>query len=242
MDPNNMNAAGMPNTPNQPVDSAQPVGPQTVEQALAEANMEVASKAGVPMGAPAKKSGKGMIYGMIIFMILAIGGIGFGVWAMMDGNMQKANLEKQISDLRAQNNQLQEQIAEGGDSSDGDSDTTPSVNTEDYIYVGEWGLKIKKPENLDGSAKVDGYDFERGGQTSDSLAIKMWNGSDLNVLQINYPMGSSCSEVSELCMEYNGAYYSFETYRLENNTMYQDDSISEDLINHFINPDNYSAI
>lgn len=116
MDPNNMNAAGMPNTPNQPVDSAQPIGPQTVEQALAEANMEVAS--GVPMGAPAKKSSKGMIYGMIIFMILAIGGIGFGVWAMMDGNMQKANLEKQISDLRAQNNQLQEQIAEGGNGGD----------------------------------------------------------------------------------------------------------------------------
>ncbi len=155
MEPNNMNSAGMPNMQNQPGMGSQSVGQNAMEQALAETSASPAP-ASVPMGAPVKKSGKGMLYGMIVFMILAIGGIGFGAWAMMDGNTQKANLEKQISDLRAQNNLLQEQIAEGSGSSDDDGGNTSAINPEDYIYVGEWGIKIKKPDNLE---YVD-YSFE----------------------------------------------------------------------------------
>lgn len=113
MEPNNMNPAGMPNMQNQPGMGSQSVGQNAMEQALAETSASPAP-ASVPMGAPVKKSGKGMLYGMIVFMILAIGGIGFGAWAMMDGNTQKANLERQISDLREQNNMLQDQIADEG--------------------------------------------------------------------------------------------------------------------------------
>ena len=49
-----------------------------------------------------KKGGKGMLYGMILCAILAIGGIGFGVWAMMDGNSQVAKKDEQIADLKKQ--------------------------------------------------------------------------------------------------------------------------------------------
>ena len=63
------------------------------------------------------ESGKGMLYGMILCAILAIGGIGFGVWAMVDGNSRKNSCEEQISTLKSriseliqQNTDLQVQI------------------------------------------------------------------------------------------------------------------------------------
>ena len=145
MGPNDMNAAKTPNTNNLS-------DPSAIEQAIAEVSASPTPMS-APMGAPVKKSGKGMVLGMIIFAILAIGGIGFGVWAMMDGNTQKTNLEKQISDLRTQNNQLLGQIA--GDDGGGE---VSAVDPEDYIYVGEWGLKIKKPEGL----STPSYKFAQG--------------------------------------------------------------------------------
>ena len=48
------------------------------------------------------KKSHGMLYGMILLAILAAGGIGFGVWAMMDGNSQVAKKDEQIADLRGQ--------------------------------------------------------------------------------------------------------------------------------------------
>ena len=58
-----------------------------------------------------KKGGNGMLIGMILCAILAIGGIGFGVWAMMDGNSQVAEKDKQIANLNrqlAEKNQINE--------------------------------------------------------------------------------------------------------------------------------------
>ena len=107
MEPNNM----APETSGTQGQSVTPTGADAIEQALAEANVEVASAVGVPMDTPAKKSGHGMLIGLILCILLAIGGIGFGVWAMIDGNTQKTNLEKQISNLQTQNSQLLEQVA-----------------------------------------------------------------------------------------------------------------------------------
>jgi uncharacterized protein HemX len=67
-------------------------------------------------GGEKKKGGNGMLYGMILCAVLAIGGIGFGVWAMMDGNSQKNSYEEQISALKKQNNELQEKIENNTDS------------------------------------------------------------------------------------------------------------------------------
>lgn len=60
------------------------------------------------------KRSKGMVAGMIILALLAIGGIGFGVWAMMDGNQKVAELNKQLADS---NNTSGEQ-EESGDTTD----------------------------------------------------------------------------------------------------------------------------
>lgn len=59
-----------------------------------------------------KKKGNAMLLGMIVFALLAAGGIGFGVWAMLDGNSQIAKKDEQISALKKQNNELQDKITE----------------------------------------------------------------------------------------------------------------------------------
>ena len=125
---------------------------QTIENTPASAPTPVLDNN--MMAAGGKKKSNGMLYGMILLAILAIGGIGFGVWAMMDGNSQKEQLNEQISALRKQNSELQEKVDNGGGSSssetiiDVDGGIDDTVNTSDYIYVGEWGVKIKIPEEL----------------------------------------------------------------------------------------------
>lgn len=112
-----------------------------------------------------KKSGKGMVFGLILCAILAVGGIGFGVWEMMDGETQKSGLNEQINALKTQNNELQEKLST---TTTVDTDTDGEVlNTTDYIYVGEWGLKIKIPEGL----STVSYEFSYG---SGNTKIAVW--------------------------------------------------------------------
>lgn len=99
------------------------------------------------------KKNKGMILGMVLFGLLAVGGIGFGVWTMMDGNAQKEALNSQISALREQNSELTGKM--GNDTENVEDEIIEDVNVEandvdvaGYIYIGEWGIKIKIPESL----------------------------------------------------------------------------------------------
>ena len=108
---------------------------------------------GIPRDGAAgeKKKGKGMFYGMILLAILAAGGIGFGVWAMLSGNQQAESLNSQIADLKQTNSELLDQMVMDTDEGDTIINVDNSANTVDtanYIYVGEWGLKIKIPESL----------------------------------------------------------------------------------------------
>ena len=59
-----------------------------------------------------KKGGNGMLIGLVLCVIAAVAGIGFGVWAMMDGNNQKNSYEEQISEMRQRNNDLQAQVSD----------------------------------------------------------------------------------------------------------------------------------
>lgn len=100
------------------------------------------------------KKSHGMLYGMILLAILAAGGIGFGVWAMLDGNSRAQKKDEQISQLQSQLAEKSEVVVDDDttvaeDDVEGDSVASTSVaNTADYIYVGEWGIKIKIPEEL----------------------------------------------------------------------------------------------
>ena len=104
-----------------------------------------------PMAAEpeAPKKGHGMLIGLILCLLLAAGGVGFGVWAWMDGNTQKDALNSQIAELKKQNNELRDKLSSKPEVEEDvtvDVETDSNVNTADYIYVGEYGIKIKKPE------------------------------------------------------------------------------------------------
>ena len=114
--------------------------------AVAPQSVPTAPENIMAQGVSAKKSNKGMIFGMVFLAILAIGGIGFGVWAYMDGNAQKDSLNLQVADLKTQNAKLLEQIS--GDEEE-IIDENSDANAAGYIYVGEWGLKIKIPDSLE---------------------------------------------------------------------------------------------
>lgn len=114
MEPN-QNTAGMPGAST----AGQNMAATPVQSATA-APMQGATSESLPKdnmaAAPAnekKKGGSGMVIGLILCLLLAAGGIGFGVWMMMDGNMQKDVMNQQISALKKQNNELQKQIDEG---------------------------------------------------------------------------------------------------------------------------------
>ena len=129
---------------------------------------------------PTKKKGvNGMLVGLILCLVLAIGGVGFGVWAMMDGNTRVDELNNRIDILQAKNSEYMENLAElcdDGNENDGDGEESfddekndddggesvisDSTNGDGYIYIEEWGLKIKIPENLKIISYKYGFDGE----------------------------------------------------------------------------------
>jgi hypothetical protein len=155
-----------------------PVGTeQVVAEQVAVAQVEPAAAGSVVAEPEKSKKGHGMLIGLILCLLLAAGGIGFGVWEMMDGNTQKDNLNKQITDLKAQVNDLKDKLASASDSNGGDapvdSNTGNNVDTADYIYIGEWGIKIKIPEGLD----VDSYAFDTESEPeSTRVSVKLVEG------------------------------------------------------------------
>ena len=153
MQPQNNVQNGAPVAP-QPVKTA-PVVPQPVTAAPVKGEPK---KDNLFENAP-KKKGKGMLLGLVFCILLAAGGIAFGVWTMMDSKTQKEQLNSQISTLKTQNNELMDKLdAAVSSSNTTDETTTSNVDTANYIYVGEWGLKIKIPESLN----AVGYKFSEG--------------------------------------------------------------------------------
>ena len=146
----------------------QPAGP-AAEAGMASAGAPVNAASAAPKSpdptfdnGPSVVEGKGgkktgWIIGLVLMALIAAGGVGFGVWAWMDGNTQKDALNEQISSLKQQNNSLQEQLNNGDTIINIDTDS--DVDTSDYIYVGEWGLKIQILEGLN----YVSYEFEQHG-------------------------------------------------------------------------------
>ena len=169
------------------------------------------------------KKNHGMLYGMILLAILAAGGIGFGVWAMMDGNSRAQKKDEQILQLQSQLAEKSEVVIEDDttvvDDEGGDSATSTSVaNTADYIYVGEWGLKIKKPDNL----TITGYVYSmlpgytsvkitgntNGGQYLPGFADMSEQSPWLGIVS-RYPKGTEMSPMSPPALVFSDEQYDY---------------------------------
>lgn len=116
-----------PTQPTQPMPEAQPMGaaaqpmPEpavTMEQQMAAAmeetipvEMPVEAQAPI-MEAPKPKKSNGVLIGLIFAIVVALGGIGFGVFMLLNNNTVAADYEKQISSLKSTNANLQNQLDE----------------------------------------------------------------------------------------------------------------------------------
>lgn len=104
-----------------------------------------------PTNTPKKKSNVMLIL-VILFALLAAGGIGFGVWAMMDGNSRVEEAKKQCNSYETKCN-VPDDNKSDNNSDDNNNDNGGSANTDSsdsakYLYVNDWGVKIKIPDSL----------------------------------------------------------------------------------------------
>ena len=244
---NASNVSGAPlSTPNKSVESSKP-GSDVVFQ-------------------DKSKKSHGMLYGLILLAILAAGGIGFGVWAMMDGNSQVAKKDEQIASLNRQLAEKSEVVVDDGttvvdDDEGGDSTTSTSVaNATDYIYVGEWGLKIKIPDSLStvsyrfsheaGFTKVTVWGVDCSGgrcQFFPDYANVNENAHGMGSIT-RYPKGTTFNEGSSPTLVFSDESYDYYQYHPQ--MVYTTDNPSDEskwemdginIINEMLsNPDNYS--
>ena len=90
-----------------------------------------------------QNGGNGLKIATAIACIVAVCGIGFGVYGMI----QSSQKDNQVSDLQKQINALNDELSS---KNNGTTDSSPTVNDnpKDYLYIGEWGVKIKIPDGL----------------------------------------------------------------------------------------------
>jgi hypothetical protein len=188
------------------------------------------------------KTGKGLVAITIAASVLAVCGICFGAWAFLDGNTQKTNLNKQISDLKAANVQLLEQVEAANNTETNDDEDSTLTDAEDYIIVSEWGLKIKKPANWKNSVRI--YSFYNGyPQAADTLEIR--ESSERGAGVMVGVGGESCeSQVAaetNTCFEIDGQVVIVSELRGEL-APGEDSTASAEFLEHFNDFDNYSAL
>ena len=100
--------------------------------------------------------GKGWKVATVVASVVAVCGIGFGVYGMMQG-LQKNN---QISDLKVQikeedgtvtaieTPEIETTTDNGTTVTITDSVASEKVDSKKYLYVGPWGIKIAIPDSL----------------------------------------------------------------------------------------------
>lgn len=177
MQPNgNMPGVAQPASPVRPV---APVGP--TKPVNPAAPVKPAASAGGPTfdNGPSVVDGKGSkktgwILAVVLLLIVAIGGVGFGVWAMMDGNAQKDALNSQISTLKKQNSDLSEQITllneqidamnknssdkNGTEAGNGDVSFTTEV-TDGVLYIKDNNDNILVSDSAIGVTEIVSCDY-----------------------------------------------------------------------------------
>ncbi len=227
-----------------------------------------------------KKESKGMMMGMIMCSVLAIVGIGFGVYGMTRkpeekpaGDIANVGLETELSNIKQKYAVLQDYIKEleaSGTEIPEEAKTASesgSINDIDYasnryIYIGEWGIKIKLPEEL--SLVTYSYDYSDSktvNKAGDDASLCISGSGDNGLYafssvrkaspglvcikrtsqQIEHPLGEA-----EIFHDDSGWYYFSGNggYYTEDNTMARNYEINiiDLFTKHFSDPSNYSAI
>ena len=154
--------------------------------------------ANLAMNGADKKKNKMMLYGMIVLAVLAVGGIGFGIWAMVDGNIQKAQLNSQIAVLNERIEELGGWEEDEPYENDSYFGKPESVDQIDSIFISYNGGK-DFVDILEGEVRY--YAFDEEGNTTDETS---------NVLEVDTT--GLKQYVFNNDLEYLGSYYPEEEY------------------------------
>lgn len=184
------------------------------------------------------KPGKGGAIAAVLFAILAVAGIGFGVWAMLDSKAQKDALNEQITTLKEQNNELRDKIAELEESCEGSGTKCGNEDTSGYIYVNEWGIKIKNSSDLK-------YNFDEEGWVNVTDAPTYpFDDNEYNGIQVERRAVGGFEQCTASCPKYITTIdgYDYGVYVYSNVMDTYDDLENSVEFGDFFNPESYSAI
>lgn len=209
--------------------------------------MEQKTNTGVPM-TPAvdnkQKSGNGLKIAIVIACIAAVCGIGFGVYGMI----QSTQKDSRISDLKNQIESLNDKVSsleidndeDGGADNEAKDNPTAVVNddSKDYIYVGEWSFKIKKPENWRDLVQKYVY-YNDYPQAVDTFEIMENESVATSHAMISPGNGNFRDDEWTDCVEIKLGEESILDVRVPKS---DSGSVSEDFRNWVTNSDNYSRI
>ena len=225
--------------------------------------MEQNAAATMPvMDSGKQNDGKGWKIATVIASVVAVCGIGFGVYGMM----QSSQKDNQISDLKVQvedsNGKITTLETEKIETTDGDGttvtiadSTVKNENPEDYIYVGEWDVKIKISDNLSNiSYEFLGDGYHRSCRTLGLSASTKGDGSKPSFVKTGGDKGDYLGYVMRCPKEdfypygavinIDDSAYIYYYERIQYPITQTDwESESVDAIKDMLtNPDNYSAI
>ena len=215
-----------------------------------------------------QKSSNRLIITAVVACILAVCGIGFGIYGMM----QSSQKDNQISDLKVQvkdsNGNITTLEAEKIETTDENGTTvaivdSPQLSAEElyhYIYIAQWGIKIALPTSLGGfsyryymmprytSLEVAGTDCSTQGQCQYAPEFSNLSKTNFSLGTINRfykgtepPVGSGQKVFT---IDNHDYYYVHPqaVYSIDSNEITWEVNTVNLIKEILTNPDNYSAI
>lgn len=122
-----------------------------------------------------KSSNKGLKIGIIVASIVALAGVGFGVYGIM-----KSTDKPECEEAKPENVAKEKEKPEGTSEPEKEksaAEISTSNSVGGYIYIGEYGIKIKLPS--DWRDFIHRYTFtNHAPQAPDSFGITEWSEAD----------------------------------------------------------------
>ena len=140
-----------------------------------------------------KKKNTGMIAGMAVLAILAVGGVGFGVYGMAQKSSDRpAEMKVEVKNEDGTTTTLETEKVEVSD----DNKTVTITDTatvsggpyikDGYFYVPEWDLKFKIPDDLANYGYAVNYDSSQSPYTLPTIGFTAMLKSDVHGAQARY--------------------------------------------------------
>jgi hypothetical protein len=107
------------------------------------------------------KSGKGAKIVATIASVVALAGIGFGVYGMIQANSTK-DLKIEVKNADGTTSTIEADKIEVKDGNTAViSEPTEKEDSSRYVYLGEWGLKIKLDDNMEFATYLYSYNTDQ---------------------------------------------------------------------------------